>query len=89
MHDQFLQAHDTPRCLDGDRGCLLPARIKREQIVIKVRDRWGSTTAGSDLGLIDDPRVIVTDISWSDAEGRTIYLAASASRCLSLGLPKP
>lgn len=86
---EFLQAHDTPRCLDGDRACLLSARINREQLVIKVRDRWGSTTAGSDLGLIDDPRVTVTDISWSDAEGRAIYLAASGSPCLSLGLPRP
>lgn len=86
---EFLKAHDTPRCLDGDRACLLPARINPEQLVIKVRDRWGSTTAGIDLGLIDDPRVAVTDISWSDAEGRTIYVAASGSECLLLGLPKP
>ena len=84
---EFLRAHDTPRCLDGDRTCLLAARLNSEQIVAKVRERW-STTAGADLGLIDDPRVSVTDISWSDAEGRTIYLAASGSPCLSFEPPK-
>lgn len=83
----FLRGHDTPRCLDGEGSCLLPVQLNTKEIVVKLRSQWSSTP--SDFGVIVGPGVILSDISWSEANGGAIYVAASGPTCLSFTPPSP